>query len=234
MSFVEGALVQIREVTTEACVGVLKTVVRTATVALVQQTLKLLSSEIKQDHRQRNRGNGRAVVWVGTAFEGHAFRLLGRGGEDEPQAALAKLADAVSSLERFCEHLNDVLGASPAWRRGTVNNMMTIFSGLQHEFFDDKTQDGKRNKKEAFERPGRYYFEHPGFFESFVSHHESKGGWSVRSLSHYICRLRVADQSDEQVTGDANEHDRASGEDPDNRYSRRLPRQTRGWPTRVK
>ena len=175
MSFVEGALVQIREVTTEACVGVLKAVVRTATVALVQQTLKMLSSEIKQDHRQRNRRNGRAVVWVGTAFEGHAFRLLGRGGEEEPQAALAKLADAVSSLERFCEHLNDVLGASPAWRRGTVNNMMTIFSGLQHEFFD-----GKRNKKEAFERPGRYYFEHPGFFESFVAHHESKGEWSVR------------------------------------------------------
>ena len=69
MSFVEGALVQIREVTTEACVGVLKAVVRTATVALVQQTLKLLSSEIKQDHRQRNRGNGRAVVWVGTAWD---------------------------------------------------------------------------------------------------------------------------------------------------------------------
>ena len=57
----------------------------------------------------------------------------------------------------------------------TLNNMMTIFSGLQHEFFD-----GKRNKKEAFERPGRYYFEHPGFFESFVAHHESKGEWSVR------------------------------------------------------
>ena len=170
MAFVEGALVDVH---TARRVGTLKKIVRTGLIGLAQQELKKLASTIKRAHQQRNRGNGRAVVWVGTAFEAPAFRLLGRGGEEEPEAALAKLADAVASLKKLCEHLNDVLGASPPLCKGTVSNMMTIFSGLQDQFFKD-------NRKADFEGPGVFYFERDDFFEKFMEFHKHKADWSLR------------------------------------------------------
>ena len=164
MSFVENALAPPPH-------GVLKNIVRTASVVLAQQELKKLA--LANISAWRNRRNGRALVWVGTAFEAPAFRLLGRSGEEDPEVALAKLAKAVAGMAQFLEHLNDVLGASPRWTKAFVGNVMTIFNRLQEQFF-------KHYRKADFEGYGMFYFERAEFFERFMAFHKPKADWSLQ------------------------------------------------------